>query len=350
MLSIVYHRRAGRAALLSGDFETAFDELLAARHLEPKLDHLGAEARDLLPAEFEMETDLTPLARALSTRQHPRASDAWRCVLEDRPARSIQAEAAQWLALDALRHGHRLGGLRALHAASELGHGPTPDRFHALYREAGIDPHGAFELYLGAVRLDPGNARALGLHDPLTDASWPDQDARWWLPEDAVVHTRRATDHQAEALGRARDLALTHRDRGWLLLAEGDYAAAGLGVRTLGRIMRTGNTEQADADAFVHIRVCYESAAESLPDVAWPWYRLSELLAWAGFCELAAECLEQAERRTLGSRASERANRPALRGLVEAGMGHGVDGMPTATRPFPAEIFGKSLTWRLRRH
>src|SRR5215207_6551273 len=88
------HRQTGRAALLAGDLDTAADELCAARDLEPDLDRLGATAREIVPGDWEQETDLTPLARALSARLHPRATDAWRRVLEDRPARSIQAEAA----------------------------------------------------------------------------------------------------------------------------------------------------------------------------------------------------------------------------------------------------------------
>src|SRR5207249_8420211 len=99
--TIGHHRQAGRAALLVGDLDTAFDEIWAARRLEPDLDRLGATARTGLPADWEIETDLTPLARALSARLHPRAGDAWRRLLQDRPARSIQAEAAAWLAHDA---------------------------------------------------------------------------------------------------------------------------------------------------------------------------------------------------------------------------------------------------------
>src|SRR5207248_8298683 len=83
------HRQAGRAALLAGDLDTAFDELWTARQLEQDLDRLGADARTHLPPAWEIETDLTPLARALAAKQHPRAADAWRRVLEDRPARSI---------------------------------------------------------------------------------------------------------------------------------------------------------------------------------------------------------------------------------------------------------------------
>ena len=39
------HRQAGRAALLAGDLDTAFDELWTARQLEQDLDRLGAPAR-----------------------------------------------------------------------------------------------------------------------------------------------------------------------------------------------------------------------------------------------------------------------------------------------------------------
>ena len=73
-------------------------------------------------------------------------------------------------------------------------------------------------------------------------------------------------------------------------------------VRTLGRAVRTGSAEPADEDAFVRIRLAYEGAAERLPDSAWPWYRLAEMLAWAGFAERAQAHLAEAERRNLGSR------------------------------------------------
>jgi hypothetical protein len=151
-----------------------------------------------------------------------------------------------------------------------------------------------------------------------------------------------------EAMHRARDLAHTRRDHGWLLLAEGDHAAGPLGVRTLGRTVRAGATEPADEDSFVRIRLAYDGAADRLPDVAWPWYRLAELLAWAGFGERAKDQLAQAERRSLGNRDTDRASRPLLRALVHAGLGTGPDGLPTAARPFPAEPFGLPLAWRLK--
>jgi tetratricopeptide (TPR) repeat protein len=348
MLTISHHRQAGRAALLAGDLDTAFDELWAARQLEPDLDRLGAEARAQLPADWEIETDLTPLARALAARQHPRAIDAWRGLLEDKPARSVQAEAAEWLAEDAVRRGQRRAGLRALHAASQMGRGTSPETFHRLYREAGLDPAAMFQLYLVAAHLDTGSARAMLLRDPLTNTTWSDQDARWWLRE-APLLTRRleGSDHQAEALGRARDLALGKRDAGWLLLAEGDFATESIGVRALGRAIRAGCTDPADEDTFVRIRLCYEGAAEKLPDVAWPWYRLAELLAWAGYRQRAVEYLAEAERRRLGP--SDRANRPVLHSLVAAGLDHGMNGVPTQVRPFPAQLFGPSLFSRLRR-
>jgi hypothetical protein len=216
------------------------------------------------------------------------------------------------------------------------------------YRQAGIEPYGAFSLYLAASRLDPRTARAVGLSDPLTDSPWFDQDARWWLRKTVDSNgSFEQSDHQAEAVQRARDLAHSRRDQGWLLLAEGDQAAGPLGVRTLGRNVRTGVTEAADEDTFVRIRLAYEGAADRLPDVAWPWYRLAELLAWAGFSERAAAHLAEAERRKLGNRDAERTSRPLLRALVQAGLGAGPDGLPTAARPFPTEPFAASLISRL---
>ena len=90
-----------------------------------------------------------------------------------------------------------------------------------------------------------------------------------------------------EALNRARDVAQNKRDQGWLMLAEGDYLAGPLGVRTLGRTVRAGAAEAADHDTFLRTRLAYEGAADRLPDAARPWYRLAELLAWAGFAERA---------------------------------------------------------------
>jgi hypothetical protein len=349
VLLIVKHRQAGRSALLVGDLDAAFDELLSARQLEPNLDRLGAAARQCVPSDWELETDLTPLARALSSRLHPRAAEAWRRLLDDRPARSIQAEAADWLARDAVGSGDRRGALRIRHAASLLGQGSDPGAWHTAYRRAGLDPIAAFGLYLGASRLDPHTIRAMHLRDPLTDTLWSDQDARWWVRKPLERHSSiEQTDHQTEAVHRARDLASSKRDQGWLWLAEGDHAAGPLGVRALGRNVRAGSSDAADEDTFVRIRVAYEGAAERLPDVAWPWYRLAELLAWAGFAQGAQEHLAQAERRSLGDRETERSGRPLLRAFVHAGLGTGPDGLPTAARPFPTEPFGPNLAWRLR--
>ncbi|GAC1314828.1 MAG: hypothetical protein NVSMB2_04940 [Chloroflexota bacterium] len=341
------HRQVGRAALLAGDMDAAFDELWAARALEPDLDRLGAAARASMPADWELETDLTPLARALSARHHPRASDAWRHVLEERPARSIQAEAADWLAQDAAVHENWYSALRFMHIANSLGRANDPEKFHALYRQAGIDPTSAFALYLAASRAEPRAARAAGLKDPLTGALWSDQDARWWTVAGARP-TLHVVDHQAEAVRRGRDLAITTRDEGWVLLAEGDFAAGPLGVRPIGRNVRSGVSEPADEELFLHIRTAYEGSAERLPDVAWPWYRLAELLAWAGFPDVARTHLAQGERRGLGDRTTERASRATLRTLVEIGLGSGPDGLPTTTRPFPPQPYAARLGWRWR--
>ena len=347
VVRISRHRQAGRDALLAGECETAFDELTAARRLEPDLDRLGAAARRVLPTSWELETDLTPLARALSARRHPRAAEAWRLVLDDAPARSIQAEAAEWLARQALEAGHGLLGLRRLHAASRLGRGLDVAAFQTAYKQVGIDPAAAFALYLAASRLDAPSARAAGLRDPLTQQLWSDQDPRWWLDELPRTPGVPPGDHQLEALHRAGDLAHGKRDQGWLLLAEGDAIAASLGVRALGRDIRAGCAETAEHDAFVRIRAAYEGAVERLPEVAWPWYRLAELLAWAGFAEGAREHLLQAERRGLGPREADRAARSHLRALVQAGLGKAPDGLPTAARPFPSEPFAASLATRL---
>jgi hypothetical protein len=56
----------------------------------------------------------------------------------------------------------------------------------------------------------------------------------------------------------------------------------------------------------------------------------------------------EADRRSLGSRESDRVYRPVLCALVEAGLGNGVDAFATAARPFPTAPFPMSLTWRFR--
>src|SRR5438445_462071 len=43
-------------------------------------------------------------------------------------------------------------------AASLLGRGTDPEAFHVAYRQAGLDPLGAFTLYLAASRLDSRTA------------------------------------------------------------------------------------------------------------------------------------------------------------------------------------------------
>ena len=98
----------------------------------------------------------------------------------------------------------------------------------------------------------------------------------------------------------------------------------------------------------MRIRLAYEGSADRLPDVAWPAYRLAELLAWAGFAERAQEHLAQAEGRSLGSREADQRARPLLRALVQAGLGNGPNGLATAARPFPAEPFGQQRAWWLR--
>ena len=363
MVSIARHRADGRAALVVGELDQAFTDLCAARELELQLDRLGPAAARALPDAWELETDLTPLARVLSARQHARASEAWRRVLENGPARSIQAEAAEWLAREAMIAGDVRLGLRILHARSRLGQtaeaaqtfaltcrraGQTAQTFALGYRQAGLDAAAAFALYLVASRLDPGSARATGLRDPLTGQAWADQDPRWWRSPVSGSGFRRGREgeHRLEALSRARDLVQTRRDEGWWLLAEGDSLAGPLGARTLGRTIRAGSAEAADHDALVRIRLAYEGAAERLPDVAWPWYRLAELLAWSGFSERARAHLAQAER----------TQRETLRGLVQAALGGGPGAAPvltapralTAPRPFPAQPFAPQRAWRLR--
>jgi hypothetical protein len=349
ILTIAQHRADGRAALLVGELDQAYNELCGARDMEQQLDRLGSAAARALPQGWELETDLTPLARALSAANHARASEAWRRVLEEGPARSIQAEAAEWLARDALVAGQVRQGIRLLHARSRLGRpAESSETFAAAYRQAGLDVAATFALYLRATRLDVGSARAAGLRDPLTDQAWADQDPRWWRPALTLAASgERESEHQHEALARARDLVQTKRDAGWWLLAEGDSLAGPLGARSLGRSIRSGASEAADHDALVRIRLAYEGAAERLPDVAWPWYRLAELMAWSGFPERAQAHLAQAERRGLGGRDADRTHRAVLHGLVQAGLGEGPEAAVAAARPFPAEPFGPSLAWRL---
>ena len=350
VLTIAQHRADGRAALLIGELDRACTELWSARDLELQLDRLGSAAARSLPDGWELETDLTPLARALSSRSHARAGEAWRRVLDDGPARSIQVEAAEWLARDAFGDGQPRAALRILHASSLLGRQTEAEALRQAYKHAALDPTAAFGLYLTATRLDGGAARAAGLRDPLTDQPWPDQDPRWWRRASLAAPRpgERASDHQAEALSRARDLAHAKREQGWLLLAEGDYLAGPVGARTLGRAVRAGSADPADHDSLVRIRLAYEGAADRLPDVAWPWYRLAELLAWSGFAERAREHLNQADRRTLGGREAERAHRGNLQELVQTALSSVPDHRPSTPRSFPAEPFGANLAWRLR--
>ena len=112
-----------------------------------------------------------------------------------------------------------------------------------------------------------------------------------------------------KTLNRARDHPDPTRS-GWPSWPKA-ISSVYLRVRTLSRNVRAGCAEPADEDACVD-PVAYEGAADRLPDVAWPWYRLAELLAWAGFAERAEEHLAQAELRSLGNRQSERTNRPLL--------------------------------------
>ncbi len=356
MEAIRRHRATGRTALLRDDLDRAFKELWAARSLEVDLENLGPSVGRILPPDWEIATDLVPLARALAARSHQRSSDVWRSVLEDGVPRSIQAEAAEWLAREAYGRGQARLALRILHAGSQLGRKMDQEAVRSSYKQAGLDPGEHFAMYLTAVRLDPFAARAADLRDPLTDLPWHDQDPRWWRDgfEAMVPWANRRSkepvdpDYQREALTRAGDLTVTRRDEGWLLLAEGDFAAGPSGARVLGRSLRTGVADSTDHDLFMRIRMSYESAADRLPDVAWPWYRLAELLAWAGFEERAEELLKQAERRKLGDHAAEREHRTVLRALVQAALGNSVDGTPVGPKPFPAAPHGPHLMWRLR--
>src|SRR5919202_2411099 len=158
ILTIAQHRADGRAALVVDELDHAFTELCAARDKELQLDRLGPAAARALPDGWELETHLTPPARALSAGNHARASDAWRRVLDEGPARSIQAEAAEWLAREAFSAGKVRLGLRILHARSRLGRPvDSPETFAAAYRQAGLDVARAFALYLTASRLDTGS-------------------------------------------------------------------------------------------------------------------------------------------------------------------------------------------------
>ncbi len=356
MDSIRRHRSSGRTALLKDDLDRAFRELWAARSLEVDLENLGPSVGQILPPDWEIATDLVPLARALSARGHGRASDVWRSVLEDGVPRSIQAEAAEWLAREAYGRGDARTALRLLHAGSLLGRKMDNEALRSSYKQAGLNPNEHFALYLTAVRLDPFSARAAGLQDPLTQTPWPDQDPHWWRDgfEAMVPWANRGTKepvepaYQREALSRAGDLAVSSRDEGWLLLAEGDFLAGPTGARFLGRSLRTGVADSTDHDLFIRVRMAYESAADRIPDVAWPWYRLAELLAWAGFGERAEIMLRQADRRKLGDQTAEREHRPVLRALVQSGLGNAVDGTPVGPKPFPTAPHGPHFMWRLR--
>src|SRR5919197_2868528 len=98
------------------------------------------------------------LARALSSRGHPRATDTWRRLLEEYPPRSVQAEAAEWLAREAFGAGQPRAGLRMLHAASVLGRPVDPDAFRGTYKQSNLDPVAAFSRYLVVARLDRATA------------------------------------------------------------------------------------------------------------------------------------------------------------------------------------------------
>ncbi len=350
------HRSAGQAALIEGNANRALAELWAARDLEVQVESLGLVALRLLPPGADLETDLLPLARVLSSRSHPRAREVWRRLLEDAPARSVQTEAGEWLARDAFGRGTRRTALRMLHACSMLGWPVNAEGFRFAYGEASLDPGAQFGLYLVATRLDAHAARAHGLVDPLTGQGWPDQDPRWWLePDQAVLWPRpsraalpQASDHRQEAFSRARDLAVSSRDLGWLSLAEGDLLIGPSGPRPLARAIRTGAGDQVDQNLFVRARLAYEHAADRLPEVAWPWYRLAELVAWAGFGDRARAHLAEADRRALGSHALDRAVRRPLQDLVRIALGELA--LPTTAEiwPFPTEAFGRTLASRFR--
>jgi hypothetical protein len=206
-----------------------------------------------------------------------------------------------------------------------------------------LNPAAAVAVYLAVSRLDTPTARANRLRDPLTGGDWVEQDVHWWHSDPCSKDT--ASDHQRQAIGRARDLAVTPRDLGWVLLAEGDFWAGPLGARALGRSVRAGYAEAADEDSFLRIRLAYEGAAEMLPDMAWPAYRLAELLAWAGFSARAAAYLQQADRLALGDRLLDEPTRPTLRGLVQAASGDGPPVQPSAIKPFPSAPHAPRRRW-----
>jgi hypothetical protein len=185
------------------------------------------------------------------------------------------------------------------------------------------------------------------LHDPQTDQPWADQEPRWWLPPGEKASRRDDAHHQVEALHRPRNLVATKRDQGCLLLAEGDLVAQPLGVRTLGRNVRTGCAEAADEDAFLRIRLAFEGAADRLPDIAWPCYRLAELLAWGGVRRTRRSNSTRPSSARWAAAPPSGSTSPFC-ALVEAGLGRPMDGLGTAARPFPAEPFGPALAWRLR--
>ena len=122
---------------------------------------------------------------------------------------------------------------------------------------------------------------------------------------------------------------------GLALLAEGDHAAGPLGARTLGRNVRSGCAEPADEDAFVRIRLAYEGAASSCRTspgrgTAWPSCSPGQASANA-----PKSIWPRPNDAAWAVATPNSTTRPVLRALVQAGLGNGPDGLPTAARPFP---------------
>jgi hypothetical protein len=197
VLAITRDRHTGRAAPVAGDLDTAFTNCSA--HLPPGLDHVRAIAREVVPREWELETDLTPPARCARARSRgrPMPGDVFSTIARRaRFRRGGQVARARRAWFEASQG-------RPAHAArwQPLSRRVETETFLSGYSGLG-STRARVGQYLSATRLDLCSARPIpAIRSPIACIR---QDPL------AAASTIRPTDARitsSEALNHARDLA-----------------------------------------------------------------------------------------------------------------------------------------------
>ena len=301
-----------------------------------------------MPHDWEIETDLTPLARALSSRASARCGEAWRRVLT-KIARRARSRPKPPSGSRAMRSA-RASADRAAHAArrAACSVARSSQRRSRRLQAGWTRSSRAFSLYLTASRLDAHTARGDRLARPVDRPPLV-------RPGPALVAGRdrpRAAPRRGRAPARspaprARPRRTASATRAGCCWPKAIIAAGPLGVRTLGRNVRSRLTEPADEE-----RSCAFGSPMRAPRIdsrTSPGRGIAWRSCWHGRGSPNARHEPPASRTALAGRPHCRSRASSvLRTLVDAGLGRPIDGLSTAARPFPSELFAPNLIARLR--